>query len=311
MRRRARRAGWALALILTFSFLAAQPALATFHNMWIREVYPGSSALPDSEYVELQMWESGQHLVAGHTITVLDGTGKVIGSTTFPGNVANGANQSTIVAATAAAEAQFGFTADVALTPALINPTGGAVCWESLDCVSWGAFSGTTNSPSGPPAAAIPDGQALRRSISRTCASLLEASDDRDSSAGDFEAVFPKPRPNSVPPSERPCGPSGGGGGGGGGATDDDGAPRTTLKAKPAKRTADRTPSFRFSSNESDATFQCKLDGKPYRGCGSPFTSKRLSLGAHVFRVRARHHGILDASPATFRFSVVLRPSGR
>ena len=55
----------ALALLL----LAAQPALATFHEMMIREVYPGSAAHPDSEYVELQMWAPGQNLVGGHQIS--------------------------------------------------------------------------------------------------------------------------------------------------------------------------------------------------------------------------------------------------
>ena len=40
---------------------------------------------------------------------------------------------------------------------------GGAVCWENIDCVSWGSFTGAASlpSPPGTPAAAIPTGSAL------------------------------------------------------------------------------------------------------------------------------------------------------
>ena len=306
-------------LAAAFSAVSVQSAFATFHEMNVREVYPGSAAAPESEYVELQMWASGQNLVGGHTISVYNAAGTQVGAAKFLNDVSNAANQSTIVAATPAAESEFGFTADVGLTPTgppepagMLNPAGGAVCWESLDCVAWGSFSGSPKSPTGSPAApgGIPDGMALRRSIARGCASLLEASDDRDDSAGDFDLVFPNPRPNSVAPTEHPCeeasggGQNGPGGGkGGGGAT---GAPQTLLKGKPAKRTHDRTPTFRFASDEDGASFQCKIDGKPFKACRSPFTTKKLAFGHHTFKVRARDRsGELDASPASYGFKVV------
>ena len=43
--------------------------------MQVREVYPGSSPNPDSEYVELQMWAEGQNLVGGHVLRTYDAAG--------------------------------------------------------------------------------------------------------------------------------------------------------------------------------------------------------------------------------------------
>ncbi len=222
----------------------------------------------------------------------------------------------TFLMATATAATRFGVTPDETMPANVINPAGGAVCWEALDCVSWGSFSKPEALPSaaGSPAAptGIPDGQAIRRTLAPGCPTLLEEGDDRDNSALDFSAVFPEPRPNSVAPTERACASGGGGGGGGGGkgGQDDNGGPNTILKGKPAKRTADRTPTFRFRSTEDNSTFQCKLDGKPYKSCRSPFTTARLALGSHTFRVRAKHRGTFDSSPATYRFTVVAKKRG-
>jgi hypothetical protein len=304
-----RGAGLTIALALAVSAFAAQAAQATFHEMSVREVFPGTAVAPEAEYVELQMWAPGQSQLGGHTLSVYNAAGAEVGKAKFLTKVASDVNQSTIVAATPAAEAQFGITADVTLEPAgAVNPSGGAVCWESLDCMSWGNFAGSPKSPTGAPAApgGIPDGMALRRTIAPGCASLLEASDDSDNSAADFEAVFPSPRPNAVAPSEHACVSQGGGGPNGPGGKNNPGAPDTSLRAKPAKRTHDRTPTFRFSSSDDSASFQCKVDGKAFRACRSPFTAKRLGFGKHTFRVRARDQsGDVDPSPAVFRFTVL------
>jgi hypothetical protein len=293
--------------------LAAPPALATFHEMSIREVYPGSAAHPESQYVELQMWAAGQNLVGGRSLKAYSATGAASGTTTFASNVSGGANQSTILLATLMAESEFGVVPDAVMTPGQLNPTGGAVCWaETIDCVSWGDFSGSLPSPPGAPAApaGVPDGMALRRTISAGCATLLEPSDDRDNGAADFSAVFPSPRPNSVAPSEHPCASVGGqqGGAGGAGNQGGRGAPQTMLKRKPAHKTGDRTPTFRFAADETGSTFQCKFDSKPFKPCHSPFTTAKLSLGRHTFKVRARDDsGKLDSSPATYSFKVTAK----
>jgi hypothetical protein len=301
----------ATSIALATLALLAPTASATFHLMQIREVYPGSVTSPGSEYVELQMYAAGQNHVGGHVLRTYDATGGLVQSNAFLSDVASGANQSTIVMATPEAEAQFGIAADGALSPSgQLNPAGGAVCWESLDCVSWGSFSGSLPSPAGSPATpgGIPDGMALRRTIAPGCPALLEPTDDRDSSTVDFSAVFPAPRPNSVAPSEHACG------GGDGGATEsptsqsDGGVLQTKLGRKSMKKTHDRTPTFRFRSSESGSSFQCKLDGKPYRSCRSPFTTMKLALGRHTFKVRARDtSGDLDPSPASYTFKVVAK----
>jgi len=308
MTSRAPKAALFIALVLCLLALPAAPALATFHLMEIREVYPGSKANPDAQYVELQMRSGGQNLVGGHFVRTFDAAAEPVATSTFPANVPNDANQSTLLLATPQAEAEFGIAADGTLAPG-IAPAGGAVCWETIDCVSWGKFAGALPSPAGAPAspAGIPDGMALRRSIALGCATALESGDDTNQSQADFEAVFPAPRPNSVPPSERLCAGTGGGGAGGPGQAA--GSPQTFLRHKPSKKTHDRTPTFRFGSNESDALFECSLDRKHFRSCSSPLTTKRLSFGPHRFRVRAvDHDGVRDASPADYHFAV-LRPS--
>jgi hypothetical protein len=307
-----------LSIPLALLTLGVAPAAATFHLMQIREVYLGSAAAPEADYVELQMWASGQNHVEGHVLRSYDAAGNVTGTSTFAHDVAGSANQSTLLLATPQAEAQFGVAADAPLAAGL-SPAGGAVCWETIDCVAWGSFSGTLPSPVGAPAVSggIPDGMAMRRSISRGCATLLDPADDDDNSAEDFAAVSPLPRPNSAPPTEQPCGAGGSGGGpeggggagggvdGGGGGPGEKGSLETFLRHKPSRRTHDRTPTFRFVASDDGARFECKLDGKPYRSCRSPFTTRPLRPGKHRFRVRARSGGEVDPTPASWRFRVL------
>jgi hypothetical protein len=304
VRRPATRAAALAFLALAF---AAPSASATFHEISIREVYPGSALEPSSEYVELQMWRSGQNFVGGHVLRTYDASGGEA-ERFLAADVDGGANQSTILIATAAAASHFGVLADDQLPPGdRLNPAAGAVCWEAIDCVSWGGFKGKLPSPAGAPAASIPDEMALRRTIAPGCPTLLEPTDDRDDSLADLSPVFPAPRPNLVAPSERACASSAGPQGqGGSGSGESRGAPRTTLRHRPPHKTRDRRPTFRFGADEPHSTFQCKLDGNPYRPCRSPFTSKRLSLGIHSFKVRARDDsGRLDPSPASCSFKVV------
>lgn len=300
----------AVVLAALAGLLLVPVAQASFHLVQVREVYTGAAG-SDAEYVELQMWAGGQDLVAGHKVRTYDETAKLTGTSTFAANVARGSNQSTILLATPAAEELFGVVADAPLSTTGLSPAGGAVCWEDLDCVAWGSFGKTVPSPTGSPAApgGIPDGLALSRTIARGCATALDPQDDSDDSAADFTAASPDPRPNSVVPSESPCG-SGGAGAGGGSAQGGKGAPQTTLRRRPPKRSTDRTPTFRFGADEPGARFQCKLDGKRFRSCRSPFTTKTLAFGSHAFRVRAiDSDGLTDPSPAVFRFTV-LRQNG-
>lgn len=81
--------------------------------------------------------------------------------------------------------------------------------------------------------------------------------------------------------------------------------PNTLITGKPAARAHDRTPTFRFRAREAGSTFQCKLDGGPYKSCRSPLTTKKLPFGRHVLKVRAILAGVPDPSPATSTFTIV------
>ncbi|MFL5901208.1 MAG: hypothetical protein ACJ75S_08435 [Solirubrobacterales bacterium] len=308
----------ALAVVLGASLWTAQAVQATFHQMSIREVYPGAN---DGSYVELQMWSSGQNFVKGRHLVAYDAAGKAVDDFAFASNVANGANQSTILVA----DTNYPLAFDERPAPDAsegglnLSPAGGAVCWiegSPPDCVAWGAFTGPlpahvptlkVGNPASP--GGVGAGMALRRSIAKGCATLLDSPsvDDNDDSATDFAEVEPNPRDNAISPIESPCKSANGGGGGSGGPGGPGGnAPQTLLKRKPPHKTHDRTPTFRFAADERGVTFQCRLDGKPYRHCRSPFTTKKLALGRHVFRVRARDDsGGVDPSPASYAFKVL------
>jgi hypothetical protein len=89
-------------------------------------------------------------------------------------------------------------------------------------------------------------------------------------------------------------------------STGDDDPPETTI-TKGAPNTTDKTNvGFRFRSDEPGATFQCKLDRKPFKPCSSPRRIRRLTKGVHEFKVRAIDAaGNVDSSPAKDRFKVM------
>jgi hypothetical protein len=82
-------------------------------------------------------------------------------------------------------------------------------------------------------------------------------------------------------------------------------APNTLLTGKPPAKTRDRTPTLRFKSTLSAATFQCKIDGKPFKPCRSPLTTKPLAYGRHTIKVRAQTAAGTDPTPAVVSFKIV------
>jgi sugar lactone lactonase YvrE len=81
-------------------------------------------------------------------------------------------------------------------------------------------------------------------------------------------------------------------------------APSTALGSAKIKRSS-RKATFRFSSNEPGSTFLCKIDKKPFLGCSSPKTYKKLKKGKHKFQVQARDAaGNLDATPVVKKFRI-------
>lgn len=290
------RALLATSLVLAVAALAAAPAQAAFHLMKIREVYPGSAVNPAAEFVELQMHAAGQNLVTGQSVRLYGAAGNVTASATFAGPVPNAGNQRSILVATADAQAEFGVAPDLLLPTAGMAPAG-AACFSSIDCVSWGSFSGFMGmppSPTGTPEGPIPDGSSIERTIAPGCSTLLEGSDDTNDSAKDFSPAAPSPRNNATAPTETPC--AGG---------SDTTPPETEITKGPGRQTTDRTPTFKFASSEARSTFECKVDGKPFRRCSSPETLRRLSFGEHKFKVRATDPaGNTDPTPAKQGFRV-------
>ncbi len=68
--------------------------------------------------------------------------------------------------------------------------------------------------------------------------------------------------------------------------------------------TVDRTPTFKFRSNDSYATFECRIDYGDWYACSSPHTTSALSDGYHDFYVRAKKDMVYDSTPAHRRFLV-------
>jgi len=84
--------------------------------------------------------------------------------------------------------------------------------------------------------------------------------------------------------------------------------PETNITAGPTGPTSSTAATFRFSSPDNAATFQCKLDGRDWASCESGKTYTGLPQGPHTFKVRAKDSaGTPDPSPSqrTWRVDTV------
>lgn len=84
--------------------------------------------------------------------------------------------------------------------------------------------------------------------------------------------------------------------------------PETRITFGPSFKTRKRKLAFRFTdaTEQPGTSFFCKLDHRGWQGCSSPKQLKGLSLGKHVFRVKARNAvGDWDDSPTKRSFKVV------
>jgi hypothetical protein len=278
---------------------AVVPALASASNhlIKIREVYAGSAASPNSEYVELQMYSPGQNLFHfGTTLDLYNATGTITEHFVPPGSASsdppNSASQQRVLFANTGAKTQFSVTAGYTLPMAnAISDAGGAVCYTPteagsfIDCVSWGNFTGSLPSATGGNVdpTGIGDTMAINRSITPGCSTTLEVSDDTNK-PGDWSDVTPNPLNNAATPPELAC-------------------PATTITKKPKSKTTDKTPTFKFKANVANSSFQCKVDKGQFASCTSPFTTEKLAKGSHTFRVLAinNHGGVGRAAKANFK----------
>ena len=180
--------------------LGGNPAQASFHLMKVVEVFPGTTATPSAQYVVLQMYFPQQRFVTGHSVTISDASGIAIANFAFTGSVANGADQTKILIATAEAAALFGVSADLTMTASL-PLAGGKVCFDAIpvDCVGWGNYApASADVAVGTPLPGLVLGRAIQRRLDIAGGTTtLESADDTNNSANDFVFGAPAPRRNS------------------------------------------------------------------------------------------------------------------
>ena len=85
-------------------------------------------------------------------------------------------------------------------------------------------------------------------------------------------------------------------------------APVTTITMQPSNPHKMANVEFRFSANDPQAQFSCKLDSGNYASCSSPFTANNLADGNHSFAVRASLSGV-TGNPASYSFLVDVNPA--
>lgn len=79
----------------------------------------------------------------------------------------------------------------------------------------------------------------------------------------------------------------------------------TTLASNSVVYTTSSSMTFSFSSNYSDATFLCSLDGAAATACSSPITYNGLVDKLHTFKVQAVDpFGVADATGASYSWTV-------
>jgi hypothetical protein len=182
----------------------APPAAADFHLMKVEEVFAGTPSVPNADFVELEMQAEGQGNVSGHPLHLFDASSARF-DCSIPADVPDENLDDKILFATTQAETEFGINADFTI-PAILDGSSGAVCFATtVDCVSWGGFTGTTTSPAGTP---FPSGIPPDNSIERS-------GPDTNNSADDFTVVTPNAMPNAGDLGSMTCQPFTGGGPGG------------------------------------------------------------------------------------------------
>jgi hypothetical protein len=80
--------------------------------------------------------------------------------------------------------------------------------------------------------------------------------------------------------------------------------PAPRISSAPMRTTIARTATFAFEGARG-VTFECSLDARDFRRCPQHVTYRRLRLGAHEFRVRARSLAGDAGSPASYVWRIL------
>ncbi|WP_082282730.1 Ig-like domain-containing protein [Myxococcus hansupus] len=83
-------------------------------------------------------------------------------------------------------------------------------------------------------------------------------------------------------------------------------APETSFASTPPLVSNSADATFDFSSNESNVTYECRLDGAPlFTACTDPQTFPELAQGSHTLQVRAVDAaGNVDPTPAVYTWTI-------
>jgi MYXO-CTERM domain-containing protein len=203
-----------LNLLLGAAMLLPGAAWAGVHVIKIVEIFHGSPANPNAQYVVLQMYSGGQIFTNGTDVRVSDNNNVEVGVATFTANLPNQApnnqNQAKILIATAEAATLFGVTPDLVMPSAFIPVAGGKVCFDAngfgiIDCVAWGNHPGSaaggaaTNVGTPFRTQGLIPGKAIARRLNIAGgANNLDGGDDTNNSATDFVLATPAPRNSSA-----------------------------------------------------------------------------------------------------------------
>ena len=78
-----------------------------------------------------------------------------------------------------------------------------------------------------------------------------------------------------------------------------------TITQRPLASTADPEATFGFTTTQAGVTFECKLDGASFAPCISTKTYTDITVGSHVFQVRAVDASGIASAPVSFSWTVV------
>lgn len=275
--------------------LAALPpsAAARSKTLTISQVYGGggnSGATYTNDFVELHNVGSASINVSAMAVQSTSGTGTAWAVTALGGaqvpaggyylvQLAQGSGGTTPLPSPDAVGAPnlSAVAGKVALTSTTAALAGSCPSAAVVDLVGYGTGADCFEGSGGP--APTP---------SNTTANLRGAEGclDSDRNAADFATGFPTPR-NSASP-HRWCI-----------------APQTTITAGPLGLTNDASPSFDFTSDELDASFECSIDSEPFDACSPPKAYADLPDGPHSFKVRATDgENNTEDPPVERRFTV-------
>src|SRR5262249_14436513 len=84
--------------------------------------------------------------------------------------------------------------------------------------------------------------------------------------------------------------------------------PQATITSEPPNPSESTDATFEFTSDQSDSTFECSLDGASPQACTSPVTYHDLTEQQHAFAVRAVSPDAGNGPPAQYGWEVKAPP---